>query len=359
VIWQTNLVSAFGGAQIGWQNAASPLVENGLVFVNANTPTASLMAFNATNGVLVWRSQNEALTHSTPVLATINGVRQLIWATQSGLVAVAPATGALFWKFPHPFGYSTSIGSSPVVYERDVFISGYYGIGAYAIRIENTNAVQTPVLRWKNNQFQLQNHWSSPVCFSGAAVGTYTPDNASAQLKCINLANGTTNWVANGFGRGSLLMVGTNLVCLTERGSVVLVAATTNAYQELARFEAIPAFNTDTNKCWNGMALSDGQLYVRSTAYAARYDLSVPDVRLDPPERAANKFNLTIRTVTGTPVESNRLAGMEVRASTNLSESPAIWAKVTNALVLSNGIVRVTNVDAAPARRYFIVNEPK
>ena len=53
VIWSTNLVSGFGGSVIPWENAASPVIENGLVFANANAPTASLMAFDATNGAML------------------------------------------------------------------------------------------------------------------------------------------------------------------------------------------------------------------------------------------------------------------------------------------------------------------
>ena len=48
-------------------------------------------------------------THSTPVLTTLHGMRQLIWATQGGLVSVNPQTGALIWKAPYPFGYTTSL----------------------------------------------------------------------------------------------------------------------------------------------------------------------------------------------------------------------------------------------------------
>jgi hypothetical protein len=50
---------------------------------------------------------------------------------------------------------------------------------------------------------------------------------------------------------------------------------------------------------------------------------------------------------------------MEVRASTNLTLSPEAWPKLTNTLVLTNGMVVVTNVDGISPRRYFIVAEPK
>lgn len=357
VIWSTNLVAGFGGSVIPWQNAASPVIENGLVFVNANAPTASLMAFNATNGALVWRSQNEGLTHTTPVLATIHGVRQLIFATQSGLVSLHPQTGAGLWKFAYPFGYNTSIGASPVVHEDRVFLSAVYGMGAFCIQIVLTNSTLVPVQRWRDAG--LQTHWATPVCHRGALFGPFTPDSADAQLRCIDLASGATRWSVNGFGRGSVLLVGTNLIVVTERGDLVLAAASTNAYTELRRFRAIPSYLDSGNKCWNALALSDGQLYVRSTAYAARFDLSLPDLKLDPPQLAPlRQLQFTIRTVNGTPVASNRLAGLEVRASTNAALATPLWPKLTNALVLADGVVRVTDVDTALSRRFFIVSEP-
>ena len=37
----------------------------------------------------------------------------------------------------------------------------------------------------------------------------------------------------------------------------------------------------------------------------------------------------------------------------------AQWSKLTNTLVLTNGTVRVDNIQAVPPARYFIVSEPK
>jgi hypothetical protein len=50
---------------------------------------------------------------------------------------------------------------------------------------------------------------------------------------------------------------------------------------------------------------------------------------------------------------------MELRATTNMALSPATWPALTNNLVLTNGVVTVTNIDAVPPRRYFIVAEPE
>jgi hypothetical protein len=357
ITWSNNLVATYGGSVIAWQNAASPLIENGLIFVNANAGTQRLMALRISDGSLAWRSQDEGMTHATPVLATIHGVRQLIFATQSGLVALNPQTGALFWKFPVSYN-GISLAASPVVCGDIVLVTSNYGYGATAARIVSSNSIFTASSLW--NDLGLGSHWSTPVCFEGALFGQFEPDDPSAELRCIDVASGEQRWAQSGFGRGGTTLVGTNLVVITELGELVLVEANTNTYIEHGRFQAIPSIHSFFNKCWNALAISDGQVYVRSTAWAARYDLGIPELKLDAPQSApGSKLNLTIRTVTGTPVDSNRLATMELRASTNAALSPGAWPKLTNELVFSNGIVRVTNLDAGAPRRFFIVREPQ
>lgn len=359
IIWSTNLAAGFSGSVIPWQNAASPVIEDGRIFVNANSSTASLMAFSTTNGTLLWRSQNDSMTQSTPALATINSVRQVIFATQRSLVALNPLNGALIWRTNHPFSYSTSIGSSPVVGSNYVFLTANYSMSGFAVQIVSTNGAEVPVPRWNNSLHR--SHWSTPVYFQGALYGSFYPDSANAELRCVDMATGVARWAAAGFGRGGILLVGTNLVVSTERGDLVLVAAVTNAFTELARFRAIPGYLDSGNKCWNALALSDGQVYVRSTAYAARFDFSVPevpDLKLDPPTMAFQvKGGFTIRTTNGSPIASQRLAGLEVCATTNLTLPPAQWPKLNPPWLLSNGILHVAGLDVAPPRQFFLVRE--
>ena len=358
VVWSNDLRITYGGDVIGWQNAASPLIENGLIYLNANCGTSTLMALRETDGSLAWRSQNETMTHSTPVLTTMNGVRQLIFATQSGLVSLNPETGNRLWQTNYPFGYSTSLAASPVVYSNLVFITGQYSQGSAAFEVLYTNATHVPRRLWSSTTHQ--SHWSTPVCYQGCLFGQFTPDSADAQLRCLDLHTGALKWATNAFGRGSVLLVSDHLLIITERGELVLAKPNTNAYTEVARFLAMPDFHTDTNKCWNAPAVCNGKIYVRSTSYAAAFDLSVPDLQMDSPQLSPEaKLQLTIRTANGTPVDSNRLPTMAVLASTNVGLSFAQWTTLTNDLTLTNGIVRVTNVDATSSPRFFIVSEPK
>jgi outer membrane protein assembly factor BamB len=369
-IWQKDLLNLYGGTIVQNENAASPLIENGLIFVSTAANTSNLMAFSTTNGSLVWRAQNEFMTHATPVVTTIHGVRQVIFATRAGLVSVNPPTGALLWKFNYPFTVqaNSELIVSPVVYEDIVFIAGSRSqlFGSLARRVTLTNSVWSTTQLWAQTTtaMQVASYWMTPVVVDGFLYGQFSAtaagESASGALKCVELQTGIVQWSVNDFGRGGILLVNNHLVALTERGALVLIQATNNAYTELGRFQAIPNYNITSNKCWNTPAVADGKIYIRSTYFGAMYDLSQPALRLDPPLlQSPNKFQLTIRSSDGSAVNASRLTAMEVRRGTNLIWSPDTWPKLTNSLVLSNGVVVITNLDGNQPRQYFIVTEPK
>jgi outer membrane protein assembly factor BamB len=283
VIWQKDLLALYGGTIIRYENAASPVIENGLIFLNANAGANTLMALQTSNGALVWRKQIGGLTQSTPVLATIQGVRQLIFAVTNGVVSVAPDTGDLLWQFNYPFQWYVygPLAVTPVVHQDMVFMSGAnaYGYGSVVRRITFTNSVwSTTQLWWTNNP---TTHWMTPVAYQGYLYGQFGIQqfdaNTTTQLKCIDMATGAVKWSTNNFGHGGTLLVDNHLLIITERGDLVLANPNPNAYTEMGRFLAIPGYNGDNNKCWTAPAVADGRVYVRSTAWGACFDLSVPD----------------------------------------------------------------------------------
>src|SRR5204862_3276247 len=119
-------------------------------------------------------------------------------------------------------------------------------------------------------------------------------------------------------------------------------------------------YDAFTNKCWNVPAIADGRVYVRSTAQVASFNLSVPDLKMDLPQINASDVQLTVRTVNGSPVASNRLSGIEIRSGTNAAQPLTQWTKLAAPLVLTNGTVRSTNPGAGKEpQRLFIVSEPQ
>ena len=273
-----------------------------------------------------------------------------------------PLSGGLLWKFPYSFFYSTSIGVSPVVYQDMVFVCGAhaYGMGSVVMQASLTDGIWNTTRLWFTNNPAA--HWMTPVAYQGFLFGNFgiqSSDSPSAQLKCVDMRTGAVKWSTNGFGRGATIIVNDHLLSISEMGQLVLLKPNTNAPTEVADFRAIPNYNLFTNRCWNTPAVADGRVYVRSTAFLACFDFSIPDLKLDTPQLAgADQLSLTIRTVNGSPIASNRVTNLELRGTPEIGQPVGAWAKLTNVLALTNGAVRVDKVSSG-TQRYFIVSEPK
>jgi outer membrane protein assembly factor BamB len=266
-IWISDLIREHAGRNIGWQNAASPLVDGDLVFVSGGGAGQSLLAFDKKNGHVVWKGLDEKMTHATPIAATLLNERQIIFFLQSGLISVKPATGEVLWR--SPFRYSVSTAASPVVFGDIVYCSAGYGVGAGACKITRAGGHFTASPLWFRSAKELNSHWSTPVCHDGYLYGLFGfKEFGKAPLKCIELATGKELWSQEGFGPGSCLWVDGRLVVLSDAGDLVLVEATPAGYRELARTHAL------AGKCWSSLALSNGRLYARSTKEGVCLDVA-------------------------------------------------------------------------------------
>ena len=201
-------------------------------------------------------------------LATIGGLRQIIFMMQSGLVSLESATGKELWRFGFP--YRTATACSPVVEGDIVFCTAGYGIGGAACQVKKTASGFEARELWRiKGDATVASLWSTPVCKDGFLYGMISyKDFAKGPLKCVELKTGTVKWQQPGFGAGNVILAGDNLIALSDDGQVVLVKAAPDGYKELGRTKAI------TGKCWSTPALSNGKLYVRSTKQGACFDLS-------------------------------------------------------------------------------------
>lgn len=252
---------------ISWQNAASPVLDGDLVLAAGGGAGQSLLAFRQADGAVVWKGGTERPTHATPTVATIHGVRQVIFFTQSGLVACEVATGRELWRQPYRFSVSTA--ASPVVSGDLVYCSAGYGVGAGAYHISREGETWKSTELWRKTGNELANHWSTPVVHDGYLYGMFSfKEYGSGPLKCVELATGRVVWSQKDFGPGGVVLADGVLVALTDRGEVVLVNPQPAGYAELARFKAI------AGKCWNRPVVTDGRVWVRSTREGACLDVT-------------------------------------------------------------------------------------
>jgi outer membrane protein assembly factor BamB len=267
-IWACNVIKEHAGRNIHWESAASPLIDGDLVFVCGGGMGESLLAFDKHDGHVVWQGQDDKLTHSTPVAATILGQRQIIFYTQSGLVSVVPQTGAVLWRYPVRYAGSAAI--SPVVSGDMVYSSAGYGVGSSACRISKSADGFVATRIWYQPANIIASHWSTPVCSDGYLYGIFGQAKfGQAPLKCVEMATGHVLWSEEGFGPGGCTLVNGDVLVLSDAGDLVLVKATPAAYTEVARSHVL------AGKCWNYAGISNGRIYARSTKEGVSLDASV------------------------------------------------------------------------------------
>jgi outer membrane protein assembly factor BamB len=208
------------------------------------------------------------MTHSSPVVTTLDGVRQVIFLMQSGLVAREAETGNPLWQFGFP--YRTSTGCLPVVGGDVVFCTAGYDVGGAACEITKTGNSFASKQLWRvKGNSPVGSLWSPPVYKDGFVYGMISFKKfAAGPLKCVELKTGAVKWEQPGFGAGNVILVGKHLLALTDYGEVVVVEANPDAYKEVTRFKAVDG------KCWSTPAFADGKLFVRSTKEGACFELN-------------------------------------------------------------------------------------
>jgi outer membrane protein assembly factor BamB len=265
--WKRDIIRENNGHNISWKSAASPVIEGELVFVAGGGSGQALLGINKYNGQVVWSTGSDKMTHATPVIATIHGVRQVLFLTQKALVSVKPEDGTVLWR--HPVRYNVSTAASPVVADDIVYCSAGYGIGATVIQVTKNGDEFSAEELWRKPGNQLANHWSTPVYKDGYLYGMFQfKEYGEGPIKCVDVKTGAVKWSKPGFGPGNVILVGDQLVALSDEGQLVQIDPDPAAYKEKARFQAI------TGKCWSTPAFANGKLFVRSTKEGAAFEVS-------------------------------------------------------------------------------------
>lgn len=265
--WSRDILNEFDGTMIKWQNAMSPIVMKDRVIVSGGGAGQAFLAFKREDGSLLWKTGEGTVSHATPVLTQIDGIEQVLFMVRNQLVSLDPRNGKELWNYPFTIG--TSMAASPVVWENLVHITAGYGIGGACIEVgrsrNNWSATELWHLRGNTRAASI---WSTPVAHDGFLYGFYShKEYGSGAFKCLDMRTGKEMWQKEGFGLGQLIMSGEKLFAVTDFGRLHAIAPNSKKYTEIEETDIIDG------KCWSTPAISNGQIFIRSTIAGVAYDL--------------------------------------------------------------------------------------
>ena len=250
VKWRVDFPALFGTDVPPFGFASSPLVDGDHLYVQAAN---SLVKMDARDGSVVWRrlevpgDMTDAGAFSSPVLATLGGIRQIVTQDRNALHGVDPDEGGVIWSMPLPHFRGMHI-LTPAVWGDFVFTSPYR-VRSYMMRIAEGHI---PLEAWTH---KATGYMSSPVIVDGHAYLHL----GNKRVECIDLETGESRWRSKeSFGKyWSMAWRGDRILALDEDGTLYLLAADPAAFTVLDRREV-----ADT-EAWGHIAVSGEELFVR------------------------------------------------------------------------------------------------
>ncbi len=251
VVWSRNAASDTHRKVPHWGFASSPLVVGEMVII---ATAGTLAAYDIAKGQPRWVGPTNGWGYSSPHLATIDGVEQIVLLNGAGAISVSPTDGKLLWN--HEWK-SDGIVQPALLAGGDVLLGSGSGfdakVGMRRLAVARDQAGWKVEERWTSTG--LKPYFNDFVVHKGHAYGF-----DGSLLSCIDLSDGKRNWKGGRYGQGQLVGLPDQdlLLVLSEQGELALVKATPEQFTELARHPAL------MGKTWNHPALVGDELLVRN-----------------------------------------------------------------------------------------------
>jgi outer membrane protein assembly factor BamB len=287
-IWRLDLLDKLGGAvnpeggdpesKLAWGYSWSPQVDGNNLIVAPGGPGGLLAALNKKTGSVVWRSKavTDKCTYSSPLLATLGGVKQVLYLVQNGLVSVSATTGELLWQHRRDDPYSDVVCPTPIVRGDMVYVSvGYAGASGGSQGLKVTAV---------GGKFKVE------VVYTQKAIGTRQGGvvlvgdyvygyNEDANWACQDFLKGTLIWpkkrMRQAIKAGGVLAADGRLYILDEQGAVAMLDASPVAYKLVSSFKLPKESKKRKSRggIWTHPSLSDGKLYLRDQELVFCYEV--------------------------------------------------------------------------------------
>jgi len=238
-----------------YHTAQSALVDRGLVIVHVGGHNqGALTAFDPATGAVKWNWNGDGPSYGSPIVATIDGTRQVITFSQENLIGIDEASGQLLWKTPFT-ARSTTNSITPLVYGgRTIIVSGQ-GKPLTAYTVAKKDNQWSAELAWENPKLSLS--FSNPV-LAGDAVFSMSAMN-SGQFFWADAKTGDILWTSQPrqATNAAIVKAGDLLFVLKDDAQLMV------ARSRPGGFEPIKTYTVADSATWPAPAVSGNRIFVK------------------------------------------------------------------------------------------------
>lgn len=270
-LWNTSVGTGLDPRH--WGSASSPVLYGDMVIITAGAESESVVALNKTDGTEIWKQEAPTLsgTWTTPVVVPVDDERTDIVLNVPGEIwGLNPENGKLRWYCVQPGGESNSATSSLVVSQGPdpvAYVLGSRDSDAVAVRVGGKGDVSESHMVWTNN---ASGRIGTPVLYEdriysvSGGIATCLDATTGEEVYKERLRGASGGGGGGGRGRGgdysSAIIADGKLYYMSRSGDGYVIRVGDD-FEQLATNR----FDSDTGEYSATPAVSDGQLFIRST----------------------------------------------------------------------------------------------
>jgi outer membrane protein assembly factor BamB len=266
LLWQSDMADDTGADTPMWGFSASPLVvDSEVVIVIAGDPGRKVIAYDADDGSVLWQALDKGLSYSSPQLAVLSGVRQVLVMDGDGIFSLDPVTGESLWSHGWSIPAAARIIQPLKIDNKSLLVGTGYGEGTRKLKVDVSDGKWSVEEEWTSRD--MKPYFNDFVLHEGYLYGF---DHEI--VACIDVSTGKRAWKKGRYGFGQMLLVPEQdvLVVLGEKGELVFLKATPDR-SEAGEIANLQAFD---GKTWNHPILVRDRLYLRNAEQAVCYQLA-------------------------------------------------------------------------------------
>lgn len=262
--WRIDFPTQQGTAKPDFGFASSPMIHGDAIYVQAG---GAFRKIDKNTGQEIWKALDDGggmygSAFSSPVVATIHGVEQLVVQTRTRLAGVDPQTGNVLWSAEIPAFRGMNI-LTPLVIGNSIFTSSYRN-KSWRLDVERNG-----------DQWDVQQVWETPkAAYMSSPVyhdGHIYLHLGNQRFTCIDFENGEVRWTSRPFGKySSLILAGDRILALDQRGELLLVEASPEEFRLLSQYRV------SDEETWAHLAAAGDQLFVRELNAVSAWQLKPP-----------------------------------------------------------------------------------
>ncbi|MBN2138801.1 MAG: PQQ-binding-like beta-propeller repeat protein [Sedimentisphaerales bacterium] len=249
--WSKNMRD-FGGKPGGWGYAESVLIHGNLAIAKPGGENC-IVAFNKTNGEVVWKSTGfqAGPEYGSCVSIQHEGVDIIATGTNAGIVGVSAKTGELLWLNDWCKG-NTANCPDPQYADGYVFWANGYGKGGICLKLKANAGKVAAEQAWTTRDM---------VCHHGGYIihEGYIYGNHNGGWSCLELKTGKFMWNETAVGKGSLCFADGMLYLFGENGGKAALATCSPDGMQVTGNVTVEG----SGPSWAHPVVTGGRLYLR------------------------------------------------------------------------------------------------